>query len=487
MNQPCWTDLDMPYTRPGPVYLLLLAQSSISFRYHTDICRQLRSLLGVPTGQEVLFERFSDSAGAFIELDSNNPQVWKQLHRAAKAKLRLRIRATYLSGDGRKPQLAAAESTPTLAMDPVIALSNNAPSTVTAPPAPSSPPASEPRIQLPSRQKPVQVHTAPASNPSLLDMDVPMGRSAISPPPKMPEMQRRPYIQKFQGSSVRVCPRLENLVDGFGCQDRHDEAPVPAEFSEHTNGDILWSHYYDVPYLPLTRPPGTPGQSFSICCNKCDASIRGPHWHCSICDNGDFDLCQSCFDQGIRCDNLDTVNDHWLIQRSIKNGKVVTSDTERYTPKKISEAEIKEAEIKASVPGAFAQEVKVEPCSVPAEPSRTCNACIGVFNETNFVTCTKCEDYDLCIPCHKSLKHGHHPGHPFVPASDDATMDEHALNLCAPGRHTQHRAVCDGCDKVNSLHPFAYLIMLNLIGYSWYPPQVFDLPRLGLLLDLCFQ
>ena len=407
---------------------------------------QLRSLLGVPTGQEVLFERFSDSAGAFIQLDSNNPQVYKQLHRAAKAKLRLRIRATYLDEDGSKSQPGPTEPTPALSVQPTTALSSNASSSVTMPPAPTSPPAIEPRIQLPSRQKPTQV---PASNPSLLDMDVPMDRSTMPPLPKMPEMQRRPFIHKFQGSSARVCPRLENLVDGFGSQEKHDEAPVPAEFSEHTNMENLWSHY-PMAYHPLTILSTTPGQSFSICCNKCDASIQGPHWHCSICDNGDYDLCQSCFAQGIRCDNLDAVNDHWLIQRSVKNGKVVTSDTERYIPRKIIEADIKGAEVKAAVPGAFAPEVKVEPCNVPAEPSRTCNACIGVFNESNFVTCTTCEDYDLCIPCHKNLKHGHHPGHSFVSASDDATMDEHALNLCAPGRHARHRAVCDGCDKVSS-------------------------------------
>ena len=73
-----------------------------------------------------------------------------------------------------------------------------------------------------------------------------------------------------------------------------------------------------------------------------------------------------------------------------------------------------------------------------------------VFDESNFVTCTVCDDYDLCIPCHVSLKHGHHPGHTFVPASDDTSLDSMASNLCAPGRNIRHFAVCDGCDKVRA-------------------------------------
>lgn len=73
-----------------------------------------------------------------------------------------------------------------------------------------------------------------------------------------------------------------------------------------------------------------------------------------------------------------------------------------------------------------------------------------VFDETNFVTCTVCDDYDLCIPCHVSLKHGHHPGHILVPATPETNLDNMATNLCAPGRNIRHFAICDGCDKVGS-------------------------------------
>lgn len=67
--------------------------------------------------------------------------------------------------------------------------------------------------------------------------------------------------------------------------------------------------------------------------------------------------------------------------------------------------------------------------------------------EENFVTCTTCDDYDLCIPCHVSLEHGHNPKHAFVPAVEDANLDIVAKALLAPGRNTSHNAICDGCDQ----------------------------------------
>ncbi len=84
-----------------------------------------------------------------------------------------------------------------------------------------------------------------------------------------------------------------------------------------------------------------------------------------------------------------------------------------------------------------------------------------VFDESNFVTCTVCDDYDLCIPCHVSLKHGHHPGHAFVAASEETSLDTLATSLCAPGRSIRHFAVCDGCDKVCS----SGLMVIYLLTY----------------------
>lgn len=71
-----------------------------------------------------------------------------------------------------------------------------------------------------------------------------------------------------------------------------------------------------------------------------------------------------------------------------------------------------------------------------------------MFDESTFVTCTVCDDYDLCIPCHVGLKHGHHPSHAFEPASKDTALDAFAHKLCSPGRNMPHGAICDGCDEV---------------------------------------
>jgi len=59
-----------------------------------DLSSQIKELLALPPTQKVQFERYSDSAASFIVLDPENTAVYKQLFRAAKAKLKLRIRLT---------------------------------------------------------------------------------------------------------------------------------------------------------------------------------------------------------------------------------------------------------------------------------------------------------------------------------------------------------------------------------------------------------
>lgn len=55
---------------------------------------QLRHLLLIRPGQDVTFERYSDSVAGYVVLDPANPAVFKTLVRAAKAKLKLRLKAT---------------------------------------------------------------------------------------------------------------------------------------------------------------------------------------------------------------------------------------------------------------------------------------------------------------------------------------------------------------------------------------------------------
>jgi next-to-BRCA1 protein 1 len=58
-------------------------------------------LLLIPDDQQVIFERYSDSSGGYILLDPKDPTAFKQLFRAARAKLKLRIQATLIQVDGK--------------------------------------------------------------------------------------------------------------------------------------------------------------------------------------------------------------------------------------------------------------------------------------------------------------------------------------------------------------------------------------------------
>lgn len=203
----------------------------------------------------------------------------------------------------------------------------------------------------------------------------------------------------------------------------------------------------------LRNNTGAPAPStmsiFSVYCNNCQAAIPDEHYHCSTCDDGDFDLCQACVDDGVLCNGAD----HWLIKRFVKNGKVINGTTETIAPKP------RASESKTTLVQPEEEEEEEEVIA-----TRTCNSCIQgelhtildymdhantttELSEENFVTCTSCEDYDLCIPCHISMKHGHHPKHAFLPAIEDINLDRVAQALLAPGRNIGHHAICDGCDK----------------------------------------
>ena len=107
-----------------------------------------------------------------------------------------------------------------------------------------------------------------------------------------------------------------------------------------------------------TAVPASPPSIFSVYCNSCGESIPDEHYHCSTCDDGDFDLCNTCVTEGISCGG----EDHWMIKRFVKNGKVINSTTETMAPK------------------AKASEPKTAPvCSEDLEipvATRTCNCCI---------------------------------------------------------------------------------------------------------------
>lgn len=68
---------------------------------------------------------------------------------------------------------------------------------------------------------------------------------------------------------------------------------------------------------------------FCIDCNHCGRSIANAHYHCSICENGDYDLCLQCVGAGASCRG----EGHWLIKRTVKDGVVTNSTTETIPPR----------------------------------------------------------------------------------------------------------------------------------------------------------
>lgn len=93
-------------------YVALHASVSVCTNSHTA---QLRSLLQVKADEEVVFERYSDSSASYVTLDADKPQVYKTLFRAAKAKLKLRLRATV---PGEQTEAPIAPVSPVIARSP---------------------------------------------------------------------------------------------------------------------------------------------------------------------------------------------------------------------------------------------------------------------------------------------------------------------------------------------------------------------------------
>lgn len=198
----------------------------------------------------------------------------------------------------------------------------------------------------------------------------------------------------------------------------------------------------------VIQPEATLGRAWSVYCNECDKAMDDVHFHCSICDGGDYDLCKECVEKSKHCPG----EGHWLIKRFIKNGEVVPSETERVSPRKSSnnvlDSSVVEGTVEKDMPGAFT--LSDEPKTVSEEPrvaTRTCNSCVIVLPEHEFVTCSTCDDYDLCIKCVGLNNHGHHPAHGFEPATPETVLPVACKAKLAAGRNVRHSAVCDGCDK----------------------------------------
>ncbi|KAI9710687.1 MAG: hypothetical protein M1820_002520 [Bogoriella megaspora] len=402
----------------------------------TVLPEKLRYLLDIPSNQSVKFERYSDSAGAFVHLEPNNAAVYKTLQRAAKAKLKLRVKATLLPTENNTDETK----------QPSI------PGSFVQPPSP-----------------PARTITAPPPTGGVTQWATMMPAIVSSQQDQLPPKPVRgspPVPPKHSPIGVSQ-PAISPLYGEDALRARRSRQQFFAELSEISHRRDLALRLKDA---GAPAPAVNTNHSWSVYCNACDKPMAHEHFHCSICDDGDYDLCQECVSAGKVCPG----QNHWLIKRVLKDGRVVTSTTEKIHPKSKPQSEAS-AEKEKEMPGAFTEEPKsvtlptvltLPPTSIRPLPTRTCNSCVKgmplssplrdemgpnrmivVFSEKNFVHCTTCEDYDLCMSCIESNKHGHHPAHEFKPVDEQAKLGTLVETRCRAGRGTRHAATCDSCDK----------------------------------------
>lgn len=334
----------------------------------------------IPSTQNLVIERFSDSSASFVTLDSTNPSVYKQLYRAAKAKGKLRLRAT-ITGipiekdeENRKttalperlisrayvpPYISDAIHQDTGVVDSPKASEKGSSNIIPANDTPSSLPESKPSIaetgsKVNTDDKP---YFWPISNKSDWSQST---KSAFDKQTKQTD------LESLRELKDAMAARIAKAVDSARNEVEKSEAPVPHHFSarDHCRAELTGLLNKQIPMGRCTRNDFA---SFTICCNVCDGAIPNTHWHCSICDNGDFDLCQDCVDRGHLCDN----GEHWLIKRSLESGKVVNSTSETIAPKRGSKSTQDQG-----IPGAFEPAVKTDVSTKDIDMSRTCNSCV---------------------------------------------------------------------------------------------------------------
>ncbi|ETS81879.1 hypothetical protein PFICI_06881 [Pestalotiopsis fici W106-1] len=378
----------------------------------TTLEHKLRGFLHIQEDTQILIERYSDSAATYVVLDSTNPAVYKQLFRAAKAKQKLKLRV-----------LAMTDSNPSASPKPVT-VEDEAES-------------SEQKEELLASSK----EETPASITTSAIVSVVSQSQTPGNEDKRARSMTSSSLDKFLPVDI-----LEQKSDPVSIQ-----API-----------------LDVPATETSKCPCPPFSSsllrrpFTVCCNSCDRVVPDAHFHCSTCDDGDFDLCQDCVNQGISCYN----DQHWLIKRTIMDDQITYSTTHVAPKTKPITSSNKPLFTPVAPPQApFPVSLPIRPLEpvsdalpslqpkaerssnfVPLYTARTCNSCVQEFPEKEFLHCLICEDFDLCKSCFTRDQHGHHPKHAFTAAVKGTSFDASITARLNAGRNARHNAICDGCN-----------------------------------------
>ncbi|KAK8085251.1 zz type zinc finger domain-containing protein [Apiospora hydei] len=421
----------------------------------TVMSLQVRAYLQVPAGTKTVIERYSDSAAAFVVLEPTNIPVFKQLFRAAKAKQKLKLRVTTQAepSENRSPKAVTIEDEPEPEPE-----SEHIPEqkqeveaeSVSTPEQPMPPQITE-HIPVPTTlPETILAPQVPDEFPEFIKQWRARGMPRIS----LRRDESGAELIDFRPSSSSVDPQVAfaNLI-GQAPKAEVKEPVETAEKAEVVEPAAAVPRTVAVPELDELSPLSSRlRRPFTVCCNSCDRAVPDSHYHCSTCDDGDFDLCQDCVNQGITCYD----EQHWLIKRTIQDGQITYSTT--HIAPKTSRASV------ASIPRSIGdwslpiREVEKAPAvsaapTTPAAPTwsstfaRTCNCCVQEFPEQDFLHCNTCEDFDLCKTCFTKDQHGHHPKHAFSAAVKGTVFSQFVSARLAAGRNVVHNAICDGCDK----------------------------------------
>ncbi|KAI1303440.1 hypothetical protein F5Y03DRAFT_385061 [Xylaria venustula] len=437
---------------------------------------KIRGLLNISPDTPTIIERYSDSATSYVILHPLNTPVYKQLYRAAKAKQKLKLRVTTKSPESVResvapkpvtiedePEEEAERVTPAEAKkesekevkDETVQLSpSETPAVVETVIAPQVrqdfPPfvkqwraRGNPRIHLRRNGDGVEVIDFLASSTAepVTNVDSPEGSNSTNiagsdSPISLAQLMRDVEERESKGAAIKTA----NFRD---IQESHERDLEP-----HNHMVPITQKKDDKP-TELTVQHECMKRPFTVCCNSCDRAVPEAHFHCSICDEGDFDLCQECVNRGVSCYG----EGHWLIKRTVVNGDIKCSSTHiapksiRSNPLKLASKPTSPTTTASSNTPSNSRAVLALSDLMPHVPARTCNCCVQEFREEQFVHCTVCDDYDLCYTCFAKNQHGHHPKHGFVPAVKGSVLDQAVSTRLAPGRNVLHNAICDGCDK----------------------------------------
>lgn len=301
--------------------------------------------LGIPSTTDVVFERYSDSAASFVVLDSNNASVYKQLYRAAKAKLKLRLRVTVKDPSPMVPRPATVEDE----VEPAVPAIQQEAQVLPIRAIPTS--KTEARLDAPSTSTlsstEASKHTvetmSSTSHATLTSASLPPSREAIA------------AVSSVTSRIPLRCPAAR--CNELGGAPRHS-MPRDMWFA-----DVVATAKARHAGLRARAAPLSASSIFTVYCNSCNDAIPDAHYHCSTCDNGDYDLCQSCVTAGAVCND----DNHWLIKRYVKNGQVFNSVTQTVPPKPRANTQSEETV------AAYEKEV-VEDDELN---TRTCNSCLA--------------------------------------------------------------------------------------------------------------